>query len=126
MQMYLPILLINVIMECVSSASLQVLWNGDPSNSFKPTRGIRQGDPLSPYLFVMCMERLYQIIEEAIVNGAWKPIHASRNGPLLSNLFFADDIVLFADADTDQATVIQSCLNRFCHASGTEGQSAKI
>lgn len=63
-QMNLPILLVNVIMECVTSASLRVIWNGEPSQRFHPSRGIRQGDPLSPYLFVMCMERLYQTIEE--------------------------------------------------------------
>ncbi|XP_056688793.1 uncharacterized protein [Spinacia oleracea] len=98
MQMNLPLLLINVIMECVTTSNLHVLWNGEPSQSFKPGRGIRQGDPLSPYLFVMCMERLYQTIEEAIIAKKWKPIRASRNGPLLSNLFFADDILLLAEA----------------------------
>lgn len=66
----------------------------------------------------MCMERLYQTIEESIVHGNWKPIRASRNGPLLSNLFFADDIILFAEASVEQATNIQECLDRFCCASG--------
>lgn len=99
LQMNLPYLLVNTIMECITSASLKVLWNGEPTQSFKPSRGIRQGDPLSSYLFVMCMERLYQTIEDAIVLDKWKPIRASRDGPLLSNLFFADDVVLFAVAD---------------------------
>ena len=117
-QMNLPILLVNVIMECVTSTSMQVLWNGEPTRSFKPTRGIRQGDPLSPYLFVMCMERLYQTIEEEIMAQRWKPIRASRNGPLLSNLFFADDIILFAEANSDQARIVNDCLGRFCCASG--------
>ena len=118
LQMNLPLLLINVIMECITTSSLQVLWNGEPTDSFAPSRGIRQGDPLSPYLFVMCMERLYHTIEEAIINKKWKPIYASRNGPMLSNLFFADDIVLFAEASVEQAHVIQDCLARFCNASG--------
>lgn len=118
LQMNLPILLVETIMECVCSASMRVLWNGEPSASFKPSQGIRQGGPLSPYLFVMCMERLYQRIEEAIIANKWKPIHASRNGPSLSNLFFADDIVLFAEATTEQAQVIQDVLLRFCKASG--------
>ncbi|XP_021717958.1 uncharacterized protein LOC110685744 [Chenopodium quinoa] len=117
-QMNLPITMIEVIMECITTTSLQVLWNGEPSSSFKPSRGVRQGDPLSPYIFVMCMERLYQTIEATIVNGYWKPIRASREGPLLSNLFFADDIVLFAEATIDQASLIQACLERFCQASG--------
>lgn len=87
-QMHLPLLLIKVIMECVSTTTLRVLWNGEPSESFTPSRGIRQGDPLSPYLFVMCMERLYQAIEEAIITQRWKPVRASIDGSLLYNLFF--------------------------------------
>lgn len=86
--------------------------------TFKPTRGIRQGAPLSPDHFVMCIERLYQTIEEAIVGERWKLIRASRDGPLLSNLFFADDIILFAEASIDQAHVIHDCLDKFCRASG--------
>lgn len=125
LQMQIPYLLVNVIMQCISTASLQVLWNGEPTQPFYPSRGIRQGDPLSPYLFVMCMERLYQTIEEAIVNNKWRPIRASRNGPLLSNLFFADDIVLFAEADIDQANVINDCLTRFCLASGQKISCSK-
>lgn len=125
LQMQIPYLLVNVIMQCISTASLQVLWNGEPTQPFYPSRGIRQGDPLSPYLFVMCMERLYQTIEEAIVNNKWRPIRASRNGSLLSNLFFADDIVLFAEADIDQANVINDCLTRFCLASGQKISCSK-
>lgn len=100
-EMNFPLLLTDVIMECVSTTSMRVLWNDEPTQSFTPSRGIRQGDPLSPYLFVMCMERLNQVIEEAILANRWKPIRASRNGPKISNVFFADDIILFAEASTD-------------------------
>lgn len=85
----------------------------------------RQGDPFSPYLFVLCIERLNQVIEEAIIQGSWKPIYASRGGPQLSKLFFADDIILFAEATTDQALVIHDCLSRFCNASGQKVNLAK-
>ena len=125
LQMNLPYLLIEVIMECISTARMQVLWNGEPSSSFNPSRGVRQGDPLSPYLFVMCMERLFQTIEESIIAQRWKPIRASRDGPLLSNLFFADDIILFTEASVEQAVVIQDCLDRFCRASGQKVSSSK-
>lgn len=96
-EMNLPIRLIEIIMECITASSLQILWNGEKTEPFKPSRGIRQGDPLSPYIFVLCMERLNQVIEAAIIEDKWKPIHASRGGPKLSNLFFADDIILFAE-----------------------------
>lgn len=93
-----PPVLIEVIMECITTTSMCVLWNGEPTRAFKPKRGIRQGDPLSPYIFVLCMERLNHIIEESIIRNKWRPIYASRKGPKLSNLCFADDIVLFAEA----------------------------
>lgn len=46
--MNFPILMIDVIMECVTTSSMRILWNGQSTDSFKPSRGIRQGDPLSP------------------------------------------------------------------------------
>lgn len=73
----------------------------------------RQGDSLLLYLFVMCMEKLYQTIEEAIIGNKWKLIKVSRNGPLLSNLFFTDDIIMFAEATVKQVMVVNNCLQRF-------------
>lgn len=55
-----PSSMINLIMECITTASLQVLWNGKPMKVIKPSRGIRQGDLLSPYIFVLCLERFSQ------------------------------------------------------------------
>lgn len=85
-------------MECVSGPSMSILWNGEKTESFKPARGLGQGDPLSPYLFVLCMERLCHLIDEAVENGRWKPIRLSRGGPQLSYICFADDLILFAEA----------------------------
>jgi len=50
--------------------------------------------------------------------GQWKPLQVGRNGPQISSLFFADDVVLFAKATETQARLIQDCLTRFCVASG--------
>jgi len=83
-----PTLTINLIMHCVTSSSLSLIWNGNRLPSFIPTKGLRQGDPLSPYLFVMCMEILSHMILEAVDDSRWKSITLSRNGPSLSHLFF--------------------------------------
>ena len=110
--------IIDVIYDCITTCSMCVLWNGVPTKSFKPTRGIRQGDPLSPYIFVMCMERLAHVIEAAVSQKRWKPVTASRGGGPISNLMFADDLVLFAEASMGQVQVLKECLDRFCAASG--------
>lgn len=67
---HLPQNLIDIIMRCTSSPHMQVLWNGSLTEEFVPSRGIRQGDPLSPYLFVLGMERLGHSILQAVVSGS--------------------------------------------------------
>ncbi|KAE8707428.1 hypothetical protein F3Y22_tig00110384pilonHSYRG00841 [Hibiscus syriacus] len=117
-ELRIPDKLRMLIMRCISSVSTQVLWNGAMSASFNPSRGLRQGDPLSVYLFVMCMERLGHAITGVVNNGRWKPIRLCRNGPALSHLFFADDLVLLDEASIEQCDVIRGILELFCKSSG--------
>nr|KYP32426.1 Putative ribonuclease H protein At1g65750 family [Cajanus cajan] len=102
----------------VTNSSLSVLWNGSKLPSFAPTRGLRQGDPLSPYLFVLCMERLALRINELNSEGCWNPIHLSPGGPPISHLLFANDVIFFSQATNDQVQVMASMLENFCTASG--------
>lgn len=95
-----------------------LLWNGERFDYFKPGRGVRQEDSISPYLFVLCIARLSNIICEAVREERWKSIKLSRSGPFLSHLFFADDMVHFAKASTEQTRVVLQCLERFCGFSG--------
>ncbi|XP_052290822.1 uncharacterized protein LOC127900258 [Citrus sinensis] len=92
----LPLDLIQVIMACITLVQMRVLWNGEVTNEFLPSRGIRQGDPLSLYLFILCIERLSHGIHNAVTAGKWKPIRLAHNGIPLSHLFFADDLLLGA------------------------------
>ncbi|CAL1355748.1 unnamed protein product [Linum trigynum] len=114
----LPSSWISCIMYCVENNKMRLLWNGDLSQTITPTRGVRQGDPLSPYLFVLCMERLSHRIDRAIQEKQWKPLRLSPGGPTLSHLFFADDLVLFAESDASQIRIIKQCLDEFCSSSG--------
>lgn len=110
--------LCDLIMACISTPSLRVLWNGEASDAFKPSRGLRQGDPMSPYIFTLCMERLNHIIQDAVLDGYWSPIRLRRGGPLISHLFFADDLILFGEASSFQVDVMIRCLDLFCAHSG--------
>lgn len=114
----LPAEMTTLIMDCISTPSMSVLWNGHPSPPFHPQRGLRQGDPLSPYIFVLCMEKLSQSIQRAVNQGRWKPIKLGRRGIPLSHLFFADDLILFGHSSDAQVEVITQTLSRFCEASG--------
>ncbi|KAF7839819.1 DNA polymerase alpha subunit B [Senna tora] len=107
----------NLIHHCLITPSLQILWNGGKTDSFKPSRGIRQGDPISPYLFVLCIERLAHI-QRAIGSGDWRPIKLGREGPPISHLFFADDLVIFLEASMNQVDIVKRVLNDFCSTSG--------
>ena len=70
----LPTNLITLIMNMISSTRFHILWNGIPLLEITPTRGIRQGNPLSPYLFIICLERLSIRLEEAVRDRLIHPI----------------------------------------------------
>ena len=81
----LPSNLIQLIMSCVTSVSTSILFHGGVLDSFHPSRGIKQGDPLSPYLFIMCMDFLGQLTEEKCSGKFWNSVKASRNGLAFSH-----------------------------------------
>lgn len=108
---------VGVIMRIVSSGYFRLLWNGEETYCIQLGRGLRQGDPLSPYLFVLCMERLGHWLWRKVEEGELKEMRASRGGPVLSFLFFADDLLLFSEASEEQMACLREGLNSFCKAS---------
>lgn len=69
-----PSTLIRIIIECIASAKMNVLWNGEFTEDFKPSRGTRQGDSISPYIFALCFEGVSHGICSSMDNGEWKPV----------------------------------------------------
>ncbi|CAL8132777.1 unnamed protein product [Prunus armeniaca] len=107
-------------MQCIKSVRYQAILNGELTERFSPSVGIRQGDPLAPYIFVLCMEKLSHIINDHVSSGTWKSVKVARNGPAISHLFFADDLILFGEASIHQAKLMKHCLDLFCGASGQQ------
>lgn len=116
----IPPKLRSLIMSWISSSSISILVNGEKTPYFNPTRGIRQGDPLFPYLFIMCMELLSRRIDHEIDILHWNPITINKKspGPLLSYLFFVDDLILFAKANKGNCNTIKNTMNSFSLHSG--------
>ena len=113
-----PSRLISLIMSCVSSSFISILVNGGALKPFYPSRGIRQDDPMSPYLFILCMEVLGALIEEKCKAKLWNSVKAFQGSPEFSHIFFADDLMLFAKANNKNCTTIREVLNTFCELSG--------
>ena len=105
-------------MNCISIVSTSILFNGGMMEPINPSRGIRQGDPLSPYIFILCMEFLGQLIEGKCNEKLWNPVKASRSEPSYSHLFFVNDLVLFAKVNQANCIVIREVLDTFCEKSG--------
>ena len=116
---------IQLIYGCISSVSYSILVNGEPHGDIKPTRGLRQGDPLSPYLFLLVSEGLNGLIQQAMTAGDLRGFSLCRNGPRISHLFFADDTLLFCRAELREVQTIQNILQKYELASGQKINSSK-
>ncbi|XP_022870746.1 uncharacterized protein LOC111389988 [Olea europaea var. sylvestris] len=83
----------NLIFNCISSPFFSIMLNGMTRGFFKPSRGLRQGDPLSPYLFILTQKMLSRLINRDVGNGRVIPFHTK--GMVVHHLAYADDLLLF-------------------------------
>jgi hypothetical protein len=85
----------DLIFQCISTVKYTLLLNGSISRSINPSRGIRQGDPLSPYLFILCSEVLTRLINREVESSILKGVKIALRAPPISKLLYADDVLLF-------------------------------
>lgn len=109
---------VSWLMECVCSVSYSYLVNGSAHGRVKPSRGIRQGDPLSPYLFILCSEVLSGLCSKAQEEGRLPGIKVARNSPSLNHLLFTDDTMFFCKSDQGTCQALVTILEKYEAASG--------
>jgi hypothetical protein len=109
---------IGLMMACVSSIRYQVRLNSEETDMFTPTRGLRQGDPLSPYLFLLCAEGLSSLLLHEEEVGGIDGVRVCRNAPSVLHLLFTDDSQILMKADMNNATSLQRVLDTYCANSG--------
>ena len=116
---------IGWILECIRSVTYSVLVNGEPKGHIISTRGIRQEDTLSPYLFLLCSEDLNGLIEHAVDRKHIKGFSLCKNSLKISHLFFVDNSLLFCRARLEDVKKIQEILGKYEVALGQKINSDK-
>ncbi|KAM6588709.1 uncharacterized protein LOC115718119 [Cannabis sativa] len=115
----------KLLMACVTSVSYAVLLNGCPLKKLIPQRGLRQGDPLSPFLFLLCQEVLSKLISKAEAQNEVHGIKIAHSATPISHLMFADDTILFARANSNEANKLMACLSTYESWSGQSCSKSK-
>lgn len=105
-------------MCCVESVSYSVVLNGEVGEQFHPSRGLRQGDPFSPYLFLVYSEGLSAVLRMASKQGRLKGARVNRYAPLITHLLFADDSLISGEAIAAGAMVLKEILETYASSSG--------
>ena len=107
-------------MQCITTVTYVVRVNGKPSGHIIPSKRLHQGDPLSPYLFLIYAEGLSALIKKVVADGLLEGISVCKGGLCLSHLFFADDSLIFCKATVEECEALQKVLCAYEQASGQQ------
>lgn len=114
-----PEVFVNWIQQCITTPSFSINVNGDLCGFFEGKQGIRQGDPISPYLFVIAMEVFASLVQTGFNSGSIK-YHPKAQNPNISHLAFADDVMVFFDGSSSSLEHLTATLEVFHRLSGLE------
>lgn len=113
------------IKACTSRASLLVIINGKASDLFSSTQGVRQGDPLSPTLFIIMVEAFSKTIKLHNSLGKWKGVHIHGTSLFITHSLFANDTLFFGNSHASEAKQINHILQLYSNVSGQKINSQK-
>lgn len=120
-----PVELRILILSCLKNVQYTPIINGKKTQTFKPSKEIRQGDTISPYIFILEIEYLNHLIQEKISSNQLHPFKFKNKEPKISHLLFIDDILLFSKANTHSIEAMNEVLMNFCTISGRKINSNK-
>jgi hypothetical protein len=108
----------DLILKCVSSVKFRIKVNGELSDDVIPERGLRQGDPLFPYSFLICVEGFSALLNHDEQEGSLRGIKVCPGAPMVSHLLFANDSLILFRAKEGDAQKLQEILNLYEVCSG--------
>jgi hypothetical protein len=118
LKMGFSVLWVEMIMRCLSTVRFTVKLNGGLSDSFFPSRCLRQGDPISPYLFLFCVEGFSALLKNAQMANEIKGVRFGAYGPHVTHLLFADDSIVFLEASRQNMQTLKRVLRDYEVSSG--------
>ena len=113
-----PRQMVDWIMVCITTSKFTICVNGERHGYFKGGRGLRQGDPISPYIFTLVMEMLNLIVKDEIKKDGRFKYHFGCKQLKITHLCFVDDLIMLCHGGMDSVNVLKKALNRFSDVSG--------
>ena len=105
-------------MQCVSTVSFKVVLNGESKCDIKPQKGIRQGDPISLFLFIIFADALSSMLNKGVEDRSFVGINVKRKSPTMCHLLFADDSLFFIKAKEEEVMALLRILQCYRATSG--------
>lgn len=116
---------VYLVLQCVTTVSYNIVHGEYDMGTIKPSRGVSQGDPLSPYLFIICAEGLSALIRKYEQKQWLHGVKISRKAPAISHMLFADDTYFYCRANKEEARRVVELLSVYERASGQKINSSK-
>ncbi|XP_062073867.1 uncharacterized protein LOC133778057 [Humulus lupulus] len=122
---HFPIRFVQWVMVCLRGTSYVLMMNGRLQGGFKGVKGLRQGDPISPLLFVLIMEYLTRLLQLGAHQQQEFRYHPLCKGLKIINLCFADNLVVFCKANCGSVQMLKQVFEEFCNSTGLRANSSK-